>query len=318
MSYGRFPLARREHCEFEQHLRTPGDERRPGLHGDRKHLPTVRAAEEQFPAVTRPERETAAAGRDLLPISELRIPLDVDLLSTGHVRAVGHPASVWRHGREVVAELAFHQHLRVGRALDGDLPDRALNARRHLGKQELSAVCRPAGGEQIEEILGTREEPLVAAGAIRRPPEQLWVARSSRRKDDALAVGRPERAACPAQGRSSAGSALRARNRRSTHRPGWRARAARRRATPGRRGTQSSGRPGSGEARPWRSTDTTVCWPPHRPRLGRRRASRWRPPRRQRRPVAVVTTPSSTGAGVPTTSSRPRSNATARNVPATP
>ena len=29
------------HCKFEQHLRTPGDERRPWLHRDRKDLPTV-------------------------------------------------------------------------------------------------------------------------------------------------------------------------------------------------------------------------------------------------------------------------------------
>ena len=93
MSYGREPPAVGEHGEFEQHLRTPGDERRPGLHRDRKHLPTVQAAEEQFPAVTRPEWETAAARRDLLPISELRIPLDVDLVSTGHVRA-RRPSSV--------------------------------------------------------------------------------------------------------------------------------------------------------------------------------------------------------------------------------
>ena len=56
-------------------------------------------AEEQFPAVPRPEWETAAARRDRLPISELRIPLDVDLASTGHVRGVGDPASVWRDGR---------------------------------------------------------------------------------------------------------------------------------------------------------------------------------------------------------------------------
>ena len=53
----------------------------------------------------------------------------------------------------------------------------------------------------------------------------------------------------------------------------------------------------------------------HRPHLRRRRANRWRPPRRRAAPRSVVTTPSSTGAGVPTTSSRPTSNATARNVP---
>ena len=62
-----------------------------------------------------------------------------------------------------------------------------------------------------------------------------------------------------AQGRSSAGSASRGRNRRSTH-PSWVARASR--APSGDTRTsryESSGRPGSGEARPWRSTDTTVC-----------------------------------------------------------
>ena len=52
-----------------------------------------------------------------------------------------------------IAELPFHQLVRVaGRAFDGDLTDRALNARLHLAKQELSAVCRPAVGAQISEI----------------------------------------------------------------------------------------------------------------------------------------------------------------------
>ena len=262
MSYGRLPPTARQHCEFEQHLRTPGDERRPGLHRDRKHLPTVQAAEEQFPAVTRPERETAAARRDLLPISELRIPLDVDLRSTGHVRT-GRPSSVRLETRprsRCRTRFSPASSRRTGARWRSARSRTAMS--RHLGKQELSAVRRPAVGAQIEEIFRTREEPLVAAGAIRRPPEQLRVARSIRREDDALAVGRPERAACPMPGRSSAGSTLRGRHRRSRHRA---AVASASRAPSGDTRTsryESSGRPGSGEARPWRSTDTTVCWPP--------------------------------------------------------
>ena len=93
----------------------------------------------------------------------------------------------------IVVELVCEQHLYIGRTLDRHLRDRALSTRRHLGNQELSAVGRPAVGAQIEEIFRTREEPLVTAGGIRRAPEQLSVACSCRRKDDALPVGRPER-----------------------------------------------------------------------------------------------------------------------------
>ena len=39
------------HCRFKQHLRTPGDECRRELNGDRKDLPVVRAAEEQLAAI---------------------------------------------------------------------------------------------------------------------------------------------------------------------------------------------------------------------------------------------------------------------------
>src|SRR5688500_1343476 len=124
----------------------------------------------------RPEWDAAAPRGDQLLISKFRIPLDIDFVSTREVRLVGHPASVRRHCRVIVAEVAFHQRLHVEGALDCNLPDRALRASWHLGKQE-SAVCRPATGAQTDEILATREEPLVAAAAIRRPPEQLWVTR---------------------------------------------------------------------------------------------------------------------------------------------
>ena len=40
-----------------------------------------------------------------------------------------------------------------------------------LHQKGASAVGRPAIGVQIDEILGARQEPLVEAGAIRRPPE---------------------------------------------------------------------------------------------------------------------------------------------------
>ena len=192
------------------------------------------------------------------------------------------------------------------------------DARRHLGKQELSAVCRPAVGAQIDEIFRTREEPLVAAGAIRRPPEQLWVARSSRRKDDALPVGRPERAAVrgrvgrqPAQRR--AGEIVD-----PDIRPGWRARAARRRATRGRRGRSPAGGQAAVRHVPGDPPTRRSAGHRHRPHLGRRRASRWRPPRRQRRLIWSSPRPRAPAQASLTTSSRPRSNATARNVPATP
>ena len=100
MSYGRVPPRIGSIANSNNTCGRPATSVVPDCTGDRKHLPTVQAAEEQFPAVTRPEWETAAAGRDRLPISELRIPLDVDLGSTGHVRLVGHPASVWRDGRD--------------------------------------------------------------------------------------------------------------------------------------------------------------------------------------------------------------------------
>ena len=134
-----------------------------------------------------------------------------------------------------------------------------------LGDTSLNRSCLPSAdqplAQQIEEILGTREEPLVAAGAIRRPPEQLRVARSCRRKDDALPVGRPERAAV----RRRVGRQPAQRGARDIVRPHivWVASASR--APSGDTRTsryESGGRPGSGEARPWRSTDTTVRWPP--------------------------------------------------------
>jgi ECF sigma factor len=41
------PTGRHEHCEFKQHLETPGAEgRRPRLHFERKHSPTIHAGEE--------------------------------------------------------------------------------------------------------------------------------------------------------------------------------------------------------------------------------------------------------------------------------
>src|SRR4029453_12779821 len=152
---------------------------------NREHLPTVQAAEKQFPTIARPDRDLAAPRRGLLPISELWIPLDVDLVLTGVVRAVRHPVAVWRDGRVCVASLASQQHVPVGRALDRHLPDRAPTRRRRLSKQELCAICRPAAGVEIDEVFA-REELLVTAGATRRPPEQLRVARSLRPEDDAL------------------------------------------------------------------------------------------------------------------------------------
>ena len=91
------PNGRRDHGSFEQHLRTPGDQRRPGLYRDHKHLTTVQAAEEEFPTVTRPERPHTTIRRNLLPTSQLRIPLDIDFFPA-NVRLVGHPESVWRKG----------------------------------------------------------------------------------------------------------------------------------------------------------------------------------------------------------------------------
>ena len=81
------------------------------LHGEGEHLPTVQAAEEQLLPVTRPEWQTSTARRNRLPISELRILLDIDLSSAGHRRVVRHPVSVGRHRREVVVEGVFaHAH----------------------------------------------------------------------------------------------------------------------------------------------------------------------------------------------------------------
>ena len=128
MSYGLATLSH-EHCEFEQHLRTPDDERRPGLHRDRKHLPTVQAAEEQFPARhatragygRRPSR--SVADFRALDIARRRSPFD-------QTRSTRRPSSVRLETRPSSrCEVALHQHLRLGRALDGDLPDRALIAR---------------------------------------------------------------------------------------------------------------------------------------------------------------------------------------------
>ena len=59
----------------------------------------------------------------------------------------------------------------------------------------MTAVGRPAIGMEINEILGAREQSLVGAGAVRLSREQLQVAGSPGRKDDALPVGRPERTA---------------------------------------------------------------------------------------------------------------------------
>jgi hypothetical protein len=68
------PGERWQRRDVKQHLRTSRDERRPGLHRDREHLPIIRRAEEKFPAVARPERTPSAARRNLLPIAQLRIP----------------------------------------------------------------------------------------------------------------------------------------------------------------------------------------------------------------------------------------------------
>ncbi len=87
-----------EHWVFEQQFRPAGRGGRPRGDGDDKHPLPRKAAEEQLSAVTRPDGDTAAIRRDLLPISEFRIPLDVDLRSTRHGRLVGDPAPVWRDG----------------------------------------------------------------------------------------------------------------------------------------------------------------------------------------------------------------------------
>ena len=164
MSYGRFPVPCGSIASLNNTLLSPRDERRSlRRHRHSKHLLTVKAGEEQFLPIARPKWKAAAPGRDLCFVSQFRIPLDVDVGSTGYdAGLIGDPAPVWRHCRKSVIQRVFHQHYRVvGRTLDRNLPNRDPNVRRHFVKQELFAVSRPAHGEQIAEIFPAREQPLL-------------------------------------------------------------------------------------------------------------------------------------------------------------
>ena len=159
----------------------------------------------------------------------------------------------------------------------------ALVAATSVNRSCLPSADQPLARKLVRS-LRAREDPLVAAGAIRRPPEQLGVTRSSRRKDDALSVGRPERAARGRVGRQPA-------HRRAGEivnpqiRLGSQSEPRAVGRYPRRRGTSPAGGQAAVRHVPGDPPTRRSAGHCHRPRLGCRRASRWRPPRLLRRPI---------------------------------
>ena len=93
-------------------------------------------------------------------------------------RPTRRPSSAhWGNGRCAVADLVLEQHLRIGRAVDRDPPDRLRDCSDDVS---VTRRCLPSADQpsarRLRSSLRTCEKSLVGAAAIRQPPEELWIA----------------------------------------------------------------------------------------------------------------------------------------------